>query len=202
MPSIPRTVVEARRGLVGRPRPLSAPGADGASAGDRLAERHADQGSPFGPRHPPDHEPGPSESRRHRRRLSDSKRSRRRFGRSGISDARDPEGRWRQSNSPSSPPPTWTVARAQAALSDAVCHLLAVVDLLEEVHAGLPSPADIDDRQEGYKVYDVATDVLGTIECVLEDDLRSAIETLLRSATITDDELAQEHRDWLKRKIL
>lgn len=67
---------------------------------------------------------------------------------------------------------------------------------------GLPPPGDIDDRQEGYKAYDVATDVLGTIECVLEDDLRSAIETLLRSATITDDELAQEHRGWLKRKIL
>src|SRR5260370_14910868 len=93
MHSIPRTVVEARRGLVGRPRPLAATGADGASAGDRLAERHANQGSPFGPRHPLDHEPGPSEPRGHRRRLSDSKRSRRRFGRSGISDARDPEGR-------------------------------------------------------------------------------------------------------------
>jgi hypothetical protein len=104
----------------------------------------------------------------------------------------------RQFNSPPSPPPAWT----QAALSDAVCRLLAVVDLLEEVHAGLPPPADIDDRQEGYKAYDVATDVLGTIECVLEDDLRSAIETLLRSATITDDELAQEHRDWLKRRVV
>jgi hypothetical protein len=104
--------------------------------------------------------------------------------------------------SPPSPPPAWTVARAQAALSDAVCRLLAVVDLLKEVHAGLPPPADIDDRQEGYKPFDVATDILGTIECVLEDDLRSALETLLRSATITDDELAQEHREWLKRRVV
>jgi hypothetical protein len=107
----------------------------------------------------------------------------------------------REFNPPTSSPPGWTVARAQAALSDAVCRLLSVVDLLEEVHAGLPPPADIDDRQEGYKPYDVATDVLGTIECVLEDDLRSAIETLLRSATITDGELAREHRKWLKRRI-
>jgi len=107
----------------------------------------------------------------------------------------------RQSNSPPTPPPAWTVARAQAALSDAVCRLLAVVDLLKEVHAGLPPPADIDDRQEGYKPYDVATDILGTIECVLEDDLQSAVETLLRSATTTNDELAQEHREWLKRRI-
>jgi hypothetical protein len=37
---------------------------------------------------------------------------------------------------------------------------------------------------------------------VLEDDLRSAIEVLLRSATITDDELAQEHREWLKRRVV
>jgi hypothetical protein len=107
----------------------------------------------------------------------------------------------RECNPPPSPPPVWTVARAQAALSDAVSRLLAVVDLLKEVHAGLPPPDDIDDRQEGYKPFDVATDILGTIECVLEDDLRSAVETLLRSATITDDELAQEHREWLKRRI-
>jgi hypothetical protein len=72
--------------------------------------------------------------------------------------------------------------------------LLAVVDLLEEVHADLPPPADIDDRQEGgTSPYDVATDVLATIECVLEDDLRPAIESLQRSATATDEELRREY---------
>lgn len=108
----------------------------------------------------------------------------------------------RNSTSPPSPPPIWTVARAQAALGDAVCRLLTVVDLLEEVHAGLPPPADIDDRQEGRKAYDTATDILGTIECAVEDDLRSAINILLRSASVTDDQLAHEHQEWLQRRVV
>jgi hypothetical protein len=76
------------------------------------------------------------------------------------------------------------------------------VDLLEEVHAGLPPPPDIDDRQEGLKAYDVTTDILGTIECALEDSVRPAVEILLRSATVTDEQLAQEHQEWLQRRVL
>jgi len=67
-------------------------------------------------------------------------------------------------------------------------------DFLEEVYAGLPEPPDIEDRQEGHKPYDRATDVLATIECVLEDDLRSAVEALRRSSRVTDAELAEEWR--------
>jgi hypothetical protein len=101
---------------------------------------------------------------------------------------------------PFSLPSIWTPARAQAALSDAACQLLAVVDLLEQVHAGLPPPADIEDRLEGFKAYDVTTDILGAIECVLADDLRPAIGSLLRSATVTDEELQREHHAWLWRR--
>jgi hypothetical protein len=92
-------------------------------------------------------------------------------------------------STPTSPPPAWTVARAQAALGDAACQVLAAVDLLEEVYRSLPPPDDLADRQEGRKAYDVATDVLATIECVLEDDLRPAIQTLQRSSQVTDTEL-------------
>jgi hypothetical protein len=102
------------------------------------------------------------------------------------------------SNPPTSPPPIWTVARAQAALGDAACQVLAVVDLLEEVYHSLPPPADLPDRQEGRKAYDVATDVLATIECVLEDDLRPAVETLRRSASVTDAELERQFQEWRK----
>jgi hypothetical protein len=98
----------------------------------------------------------------------------------------------------SSPPIPWTVARAQAALSDAANHLLAVTDLLEEVHEGLPAPPDIDDRQEGRKPYDVATDILGTIECVVGDDLWPAIHSLLRSAEITNAELVHDFHEQLQ----
>jgi hypothetical protein len=98
-------------------------------------------------------------------------------------------------------PSIWTVARAQAALGEVACQLLAVVDRLEAIHGALPAPPDIDDRQEGRKPYDVTTDVLGTIECVLEDDLRPAIEELQRSAQVTEEQLREEYRDWLARRI-
>ncbi len=108
----------------------------------------------------------------------------------------------RESTAPPPPPPAWTTARAQAALAEAACRILAVIDLLEEVHTHRPEPPDIDDRQEGRLAYDVATDVLTSIECVLEDNLRPAVETLHRSAHVTDAELASEFRAWLKRRIV
>ncbi len=100
----------------------------------------------------------------------------------------------------SSSPIPWTVARAQAALSEAAAQLLAVTDLLEEVHEGLPAPADIDDRHEGRKPFDVATDILGTIECVVGDDLWPAINSLLRSAQVTDAELERDFHAELQRR--
>jgi hypothetical protein len=97
-------------------------------------------------------------------------------------------------------PEAWTVARAQAALGEVAYQLLALVDLLEGIHAGLPRPADMADREEGRKPYDRATDVLATIECVLEDELRPAIVSLQRSAQVTDAELERQYREWLKRE--
>jgi hypothetical protein len=106
-----------------------------------------------------------------------------------------------QCNPPTSPPPSaWTVARAQAALGDAACQILALVDVLEEIHRNLPPPADLEDRQEGRKPYDQASDILGTIECVLEDNLRPAIASLQRSAQVTDADLYREFFDWLTRR--
>jgi len=95
----------------------------------------------------------------------------------------------------------WTVGKAQAGLQEAVYQLLAVVDLLERIHARLPPPCDIDDRQEGRMPYDRATDILATIECVLEDNLRPAIESMQRSAQTTDQELERDYREWLKRRL-
>jgi hypothetical protein len=101
---------------------------------------------------------------------------------------------------PPSPPPPWTAAEAQAALGEVADQLLALVDTLDAIHAGLPAPADINDRQEGRKPYDVTTDVLATIECVLADSLRPAIESLQRSAQVTDAHLDQEYQEWLKQR--
>jgi|ERR1700674_530659 len=72
---------------------------------------------------------------------------------------------------PLAPLSPWTVAFAQVALGIAARSIASAADLLGRVHAGLPEPPDLADRQEGRKPYDQATDILATIECVLEDDL-------------------------------
>jgi hypothetical protein len=107
-----------------------------------------------------------------------------------------------QSTPPSPPPsPPWTIAFAQIALGIAARSIVSAVDLLERVHAGLPEPPDLADRQEGRKPYDQATDILATIECVLADNLRPAVEALHRSAQITDAELEAQYREWLQRRL-
>jgi hypothetical protein len=105
------------------------------------------------------------------------------------------------SNSPPPPPPEpWTAAEAQAALAEVAYQLLALVDTLQAIHAGLPEPPDIDDRYEHRKPLNVAAEVLSTIECVLEDNLRPAIESLQRSAETTDAELEREYRERQRRE--
>jgi cobalamin biosynthesis Mg chelatase CobN len=90
--------------------------------------------------------------------------------------------------------PALTVGAAQAALADAARELRAVLERLAQVHARLPPPADLEDRLEDRKPYDVATDVLTTIEGLSRDLLPSAIELLDSAAHVTDVDLAQEHR--------
>jgi hypothetical protein len=101
----------------------------------------------------------------------------------------------REFTPPSPTDPPWTVEFAQVILGVAARSIASAAELLERVHAGLPEPPDLADRQEGRKPYDQATDILATIECVLEDDLRPAIEALRRSAAITDAELEQEYQE-------
>jgi len=96
-------------------------------------------------------------------------------------------------------PPPWRVDFAQLALRIAARGIESAVKLLERVHAGLPEPPDIADRQEGRKPYDQATDILATVECVLEDDLRPAIVALHRSAEVTDEQLEEQYHEWLKK---
>lgn len=79
--------------------------------------------------------------------------------------------------------------------------LVALVDTLDSIHAGLPEPPNINDRQEGLLPYHRATDVLATIECVREDDPLPAIESLQRSAKATDGDLEQEYREWLRARL-
>ena len=89
----------------------------------------------------------------------------------------------------------WTVGRAQIALGEVAYQLLAAVDALRAVYDGLPPPPDLEDRQEHRKPFDVATEVLATVECVVDDFLRPAIRDLQRASQVTDAELEQEFLD-------
>jgi hypothetical protein len=71
---------------------------------------------------------------------------------------------------------------------------------LDRYTSACPRP-DLADRQEGRKPYDVATDALATIECVLADSLQPAVEALRRTAQVTDAELAEEYRVWLEGRL-
>src|SRR5262249_43192487 len=92
----------------------------------------------------------------------------------------------------STPPPPWTIDEAQAALAEVANSLLALVGTLEAILKGLPEPPDIDDRHEGRKAYDRATEILATIEIALEDSLRPTIEDFEKVAAVTDAELEAE----------
>jgi hypothetical protein len=94
------------------------------------------------------------------------------------------------------------VAKAQSALGEVAFVLLGLVDVLEGILRGLPPPADLADRQEHRKPYDVTTDILATIECVLADSLRPAVESLQRSAQVTDAELEREFQEWQRQRRL
>jgi hypothetical protein len=100
------------------------------------------------------------------------------------------------------PPPPWTVGMAQAVLSVAANDLFEIVERLEEILDRLPPPADLADRQEHRKPYDVATDILATIECVLADDLRPAATNLQRSARVTDAELKRDFKERKRQRRL
>ncbi len=85
-----------------------------------------------------------------------------------------------------------TVRRAQRALRGAALQLKGVKVILEEVHRDLPLPPDVDDRLEGELPYNAATDIIGSIECVLHDDIKPAIRSLRAGARSTDAKLRLE----------
>jgi hypothetical protein len=97
-------------------------------------------------------------------------------------------------SSPTPPAGPWTPTMAQAALELVAFDLQQAVELLEGIHRGLPPPADLADRQEHRKPYDVATEVLGAIECA-SADLRGTIFSLQKSAQATDESLRAEFEE-------
>jgi hypothetical protein len=85
-----------------------------------------------------------------------------------------------------------TVEEAQAALQVIAGELLGIEDRLQAIAGQLPQSTNRDAMQEGKIPYDVATDLLGTIEVVVADDIRPAFQGLERASRINDKELKQE----------
>jgi hypothetical protein len=82
-----------------------------------------------------------------------------------------------------------TVEEAQGALRVIAGELLGIEDRLQSIAAQLPQSANRDAMLEGRIPYDVATDLLGTIEVVVADDIRPAFQRLERASRVTDEDL-------------
>jgi hypothetical protein len=88
--------------------------------------------------------------------------------------------------------PTKTLRQAQITLKNVTDQLLRLEDLLLRLKARLPVGPNVEAMLEGCVPYDVATDLIGSIECVVDDCLRPAIRTLGKASVVTAEELASE----------
>ena len=87
-----------------------------------------------------------------------------------------------------------TAAEVQAALGAIALDLLALEDRCREILASLPRSPNEEAMFVGDIPWNLPTELLTTIECVLEDQLRPAVESLARAARVSDDELRREFR--------
>jgi hypothetical protein len=82
-----------------------------------------------------------------------------------------------------------TEGEAQAALAEIALQLIAYEDRLRAIRDQLPESPNREAMWEHLVPYDLATEIHATIECVLIDWLRAAIEYLEGAARVTDDDL-------------
>lgn len=87
------------------------------------------------------------------------------------------------------------MAEAQAALAAMTLDLLREEDRCREILASVSRSPNEVAMFVGEIAWDLPTDLLTTIECVLEDQLRPAVESLERAARTSEDELRREFRE-------
>ena len=88
-----------------------------------------------------------------------------------------------------------TEGEAQAALAEIALELVGIEDRLQRIHDRLPRSRRRDAMWEHRIPRDVATEIYGTIECVLADHLREVIGYIEGAARVTADELRERHRE-------
>jgi hypothetical protein len=85
-----------------------------------------------------------------------------------------------------------TEKEAQAALAEIALQLVAIEDRLTRIADSLPVLPDQEDMLDHRKPYDLATHLTGTIQCVVADEIRPAIEYLEGAARVTAEDLIRE----------
>ena len=88
-----------------------------------------------------------------------------------------------------------TEGEAQAALAAVALELVAIADRLQRIHEALPPSPDRNAMWAHEIPRDVATEIYGTIESVLVDEIRPAIEYLEAAARVTAEELRERFED-------
>ena len=88
-----------------------------------------------------------------------------------------------------------TEAEAQAALAGIALELVAITDRLQRIHDELPVSRNREAMLEHREAYDLATEIAGTIECVVADQLRPAIEYLEAASRVTAEVLERFEGD-------
>ena len=84
-----------------------------------------------------------------------------------------------------------TEGEAQAALAAVALELVAIADRLQTIHDELPPSTDREAMLEHRIARDVATEIVATVECVLVDEIRPAIEYLEAASRVTAEELRE-----------
>jgi hypothetical protein len=82
-------------------------------------------------------------------------------------------------------------AATQAALAGIALELVAITDRLQRIHDELPASPNREAMWAHELPYDVATEIYGTIECVLADHLRTVIEYIEGASRVTAEELRE-----------
>ena len=84
-----------------------------------------------------------------------------------------------------------TEAEAQAALAEIALDLVAIADRLQRIHDELPASPNRDAMLEHRVPRDVGTEIVATVECVLVDEIRPAIDYLEAASRVTAEKLRE-----------
>jgi hypothetical protein len=87
------------------------------------------------------------------------------------------------------------MTEAQAALAEIALELVAITDRLQQIHDALPLSPDREAMWAHEVPADVATEIYGTIECVLADHLRTVVQYVEAASRVTAEELRERFED-------